>query len=240
MKSLRIKDSPESERPRERCLLRGPRCLSIRELLALLIHSGPRGVGALGVAANLLQRPGLGMREDEQERALFSALEASASESTLAGIPGLGPAAIARVLAAFELGRRYSQHIQHHAPFHQSPRLFKTAAAKISPERRLEPREWLGFVPLFRSGQMGELCIVELGVRTHVNVEPAELFARILALRPQGFFLFHNHPSGNLLPSPEDRHLTEAVQTLARSFNLRLFGHAVVSATSETWIDVIG
>jgi DNA repair protein RadC len=173
MNSFRLKDSPESERPRERCLTRGARCLSIRELLALLIHTGPRGVGALGLASQLLERPGLGMREHEQERALLSALEASAAESTLGGIPGLGPAAIARILAAFELGRRYSQHIQHRAPFRNTPRLFRTAASKISAERRLEPREWLGFVPLYRSGEIGELCVVELGVRTHVNVEPA-------------------------------------------------------------------
>jgi DNA repair protein RadC len=240
MSPPRIQDTPSSERPRERCLTRGARCLSIREILALLIHSGPKGIGALGVAARLLERPGAGMGEEEQERALFAALEASASETTLGGIAGLGPAAIARILAAFELGRRYSQQIQHHPlPFRQSPRLFRSAAARISPERRIEPREWLGFVPLYRSGRLGELCIVELGVRTHVNVEPAELFARILALRPQGFFLFHNHPSGNLEPSAEDRHLTAAVQNLAHSFDLRLFGHAVVSATSEIWIDML-
>jgi DNA repair protein RadC len=180
------------------------------------------------------------MLEEEQESALFSALESSAADSVLGAIPGLGPAAIARVLAAFEIGRRYSLRSPSQRPSaHEMPRpqrLFRLAAARVSPERRLEPREWLGFVPLYRSGQMGELCIVELGVRTHINVEPAELFARILALRPRGFFLFHNHPSGHLEPSPEDHQLTSAVENLARSFGLRLFGHAVVSQVGENWI----
>ncbi|MDR3607432.1 MAG: JAB domain-containing protein [Oligoflexia bacterium] len=235
-----IKNLPHSERPRERCLSKGPCCLSLRELLTILIHTGPPGIGAPGVATALLERPGLGMKEPEQERALFTALEASASESALGGIPGLGPAAIARILAAFELGRRYSRQLrQTQSPNPRSPRLFRTAASRIPPERRQEPREWLGFVPLYRSGELGELCIVELGARTHVNVEPAELFARILALRPQGFFLFHNHPSDNLEPSMEDRQLTDAVHTLARSFGLRFLGHAVVGSRSENWIPML-
>jgi DNA repair protein RadC len=249
MNAPRLKSFPPSERPRERCLERGARCLSLRELLALLIHTGPPGIGALGLAALFLDRPGAGLGEREQERALFTALESSSDgddRGGLSDIRGLGPAARARVLAAFELGRRYAHHRETvrgksrlNEPMVRGSRLFGAAAARISPEFRQEPREWLGFVPLYRSGELGELCLVERGVRTHINIEPAELFARILALRPQSFFLFHNHPSGNLTPSLSDRELTENVAALARTLGMRLLGHAVVTSAGETWIDVL-
>jgi DNA repair protein RadC len=75
-------------------------------------------------------------------------------------------------------------------------------------------------------------------VRTHVNFEPAELFSRLLALRPAAFVLFHNHPSGVLTPSAEDLLLTRRVAKLAASFGIELVGHWIVSPTGERWITV--
>ena len=84
----------------------------------------------------------------------------------------------------------------------------------------------------------GAFLHVERGVRTHVNVDPAELFARILALRPEGFFLFHNHPSGNPAPSETDQLLTIKVMRLSQQLGLRLLGHGVVSSREERWVVV--
>ncbi|MCD6339840.1 MAG: hypothetical protein J7M29_10740, partial [Verrucomicrobia bacterium] len=42
-KAVRIKDLPESERPRERLLERGPEALSNAELIAILLRTGSRG-----------------------------------------------------------------------------------------------------------------------------------------------------------------------------------------------------
>ncbi|MCL4291061.1 MAG: DNA repair protein, partial [Thermoleophilia bacterium] len=52
--TLRIKDVPEHERPRERLLARGVEALSERELLALVLRNGRQGESALDVAAALL------------------------------------------------------------------------------------------------------------------------------------------------------------------------------------------
>jgi DNA repair protein RadC len=78
--------------------------------------------------------------------------------------------------------------------------------------------------------------MVEKGARTHVNLDPAELFARILALRPRGVFLFHNHPSGILTPSQEDLDLTHTIREISEKFGIQLLGHWIVSAQSEHWI----
>jgi DNA repair protein RadC len=227
-----------SERPRERCLSHGARTLSLRECLALILGSGPPGQGALGLAERLLELPGAGLDPSEQERAFFTALESSGPPSFHETL-GLGPAGLTRLMAAFELARRYGDYrltqVARPKPMLAGvTELSRRALAQVEPRLRLEPREWLGFVPYHRHRELGRLCIVELGARTHVNADAAELFARVLALRPKGFFLFHNHPSGDLRPSPSDFELTDQVEKLAAQLGTPLLGHWIVAPTGET------
>lgn len=233
-----------TERPRERCLQNGPSTLSLRECIAVILGSGPPGVGALGLASVILGRPSPTLTETEAEQAFFTALEVSA-HAHLSGVNGLGEAYRARIMASFELGRRYSLfRDQHRRPRRFTPAqlaeqpLPARALSRVSLEWRSEPREWLGFVPLLRNGDLGSLGVTELGTRTHVNTDPAELFARILAVRPRGFFLFHNHPSGDLTPSQADVDLTQRVAKVGQQLGTRLLGHAVVSRWDERWIIV--
>jgi DNA repair protein RadC len=195
----------------------------------------------LGLASQILKRPGPGLSAGEEEAAFFTALESTGS-ALLKEIPGLGPAGQARLLASFELGRRYSAfRSRGKSPESRTEKtnltqLSKQALEKISIRFRTEPQEWLGFVPIYRTGNFGDLCLVEQGARTHVNVDPAELFARLLALRPFGFYLFHNHPSGHVIPSSQDLELTERVAQLSQTFGIQLLGHWIVSADSQYWI----
>lgn len=240
LKTERVSDTSPAEMPRERCLSQGARTLSLRECLALILNSGPPGRGALGLARSILDRPGSGLPESESMRAFFLALEVSPL-AHLQGISGLGEAGQARVLAAFEIGRRYALYrieSETRRSNHPKPsQLARQALLRITPSWRNEAQEWLGFVPCYRGQRVGELCIVERGVRTHVNIETVELFARILALRPQGFYLFHNHPSGDLTPSSPDREITEHVERLGAQLGPRLLGHGIVTAHGETWLD---
>jgi DNA repair protein RadC len=233
-----ILKTPESERPRERCLQRGPQALSVRECLALILGSGPRGTGCLGLANQILRRPGEGLASIEEERAFFTAMECSPG-AMIQEIHGLGEAHQAKLLACFELGKRYALYRENR----QTPRkplkksdLGGDALKRIPPDLRSDSREWLGFIPFYRNSELGELCIVERGVRTHVNIDPAELFARLLALRPMGFFLVHNHPSGDTTASEQDFDLTRRVSTLARHFGIRHLGHWIVAARDERMI----
>lgn len=232
-----LSQTPPSERPRERCLEKGSHTLSLRECLALLIHSGPPGVGSLGLASQLLHRPGEGLTESEQERAFFTGME-STGLAHLQSISGLGPAAQARVLAALEIGRRYSIYRLRNQSGSLSCRSPSTeaACAQIDESLRISPQEWLGFVPIYHRCELGPFNLVERGVRTHVNFDPAELFARILSLRPTGFFLFHNHPTGSLEPSKADLELTDQVSLVSRQLGIQFHGHGIITQTNHVWI----
>lgn len=235
---MSISKTPLSERPRERCLAEGAQALSLRECLAILIGSGPKQVGCMGVADALLKKPGADLEKTLEEEAFFNGLEGTGS-SYLKNIYGLGPSSQAKILAAFELARRYQlfreelRNNAHQKNKLQLSKLQKQSLQKIPKRKRAETKEWLGFVPVLRTGKCGELCVVEQGVRTHVNTDTGELFARVLALRPLGFFLVHNHPSGDVTPSTEDKHLTQTVSFLAETLNVPLLGHWVVSVGAE-------
>lgn len=234
-----LKLQPNSERPRERCLQRGASCLSLRECLALILASGPPGIGCLGLASKILDRPIHWPDPAEEERAFFIAMEGG-SAPFLKDIQGLGPALQSRLLAAFEIGKRYSQYRCQAISSPNSlevPELATRSLERIPIEKRMASHEWLGFVPVHRSGELGRLCEVEKGVRTHVNTDPAELFARILALRPFGYFLFHNHPSGITRPSRQDLDLTQRVGNISGQLGIRLFGHWIVAPQGEYLIE---
>lgn len=228
------------ERPRERCLSDGAKTLSLRECLAILLGSGPRGQGCLGLAHQIVERPGGGLSDEDEERAFFIAMEV-ASKTHLQGIKGLGDAGQARILAAFELGRRYALHRERSKRAarheHDLAAIAKRALKLISLDMKNEPQEWLGFIPFYKTGRLGKLCVVERGVRSHVNTDPVEFFARLLALRPDAFVLAHNHPSGDARSSEADQALTEQLRKLSRQLGISLLGHWIVSPHAQTWID---
>ncbi|MGH3901366.1 MAG: UPF0758 domain-containing protein [Pseudonocardiaceae bacterium] len=91
---MRVKDLPVGDRPRERLLERGSEALADRELLALLLGSGARGLDAVELAGQLIANQG-GLRRLAQ-----------AAPHELVGLLGVGPAKAARVAAGFELARR--------------------------------------------------------------------------------------------------------------------------------------
>lgn len=226
LRSLTVKAPPSAN-------LLHSKTLSFWECLSTLLNSDQ-------IARSLIDRSGSRLPETEAARSFFLAMEVS-PDAHLQGIAGLTPEHRSQLLAAFELARRYaifrSQRQSRPAVFPTPHQLAKTALTRVALELRCEAQEWLGFVPTYENKCVGNLCIVERGVRTHVNIEIMELFARILALRPLGFYLFHNHPSGELRPSEPDREITENVGNLAAQLGTRLLGHAILTAQAETWIN---
>ena len=56
--SIRIKDLPDGERPRERLVRDGADALRNAELIAILLRTGLKGTSAIQVAEQMLQRFG--------------------------------------------------------------------------------------------------------------------------------------------------------------------------------------
>ena len=54
--SMRLKDQPVSERPRERLVARGPDALTPAELIAILLRTGLKGANAVEVGQDRTRR----------------------------------------------------------------------------------------------------------------------------------------------------------------------------------------
>lgn len=173
-----------------------------------------------------------------REEALFAQVLASPHFDFLK-IRGLGNAQRARIMAVFELCRRFAVYRMNHlVPEPKSTDWETLVLQRIPQEMKNHAQEWLGFVPVFAPRKIGSFFLVERGSRTHLNIDPLELFARILSYRPQGFFLIHNHPSGDCRPSAEDLDLTIRAKEVSDQLGVTLYGHVIVSACDVQWVSL--
>ncbi|WP_243716479.1 UPF0758 domain-containing protein [Actinomadura sp. KC345] len=184
---MRVTDLPESDRPRERLLRQGPRALSDRELLALVLGAGLPGCDAIELAARLID-----------ERGGLAAL-ALADSHALKRLPGVGPARAARIAAAFELARRATG-----APDPRRIRGSADLAAVAAPF--LRGLRFERVVVVVCGGNRGVIRVVPLteGAADRSLIPVRDVLSAVLAAGGTAFGVAHNHPSGCLEPSTPD------------------------------------
>ncbi len=204
---------PAAERPREKLLARGARVLSDAELLAVIIGSGARGVSALDLARDLLERFG-GLRElMESDRVRACAT------------PGLGAARYAEIKACLELGQRYLE-----ARLRRGDALGSPGDTRRFLEARLRGYGHEVFACLFLDARNRVISFDEMfhGTIDGASVHPREVVRRALERNAAGLIVAHNHPSGVAEPSRADRALTRRLQEAVALVDVRLLDHFVV------------
>jgi DNA repair protein RadC len=195
-------------------LASGPSALSDGELLAVLLGSGLPGRNAADLARGLLERHG----------SLAALLSSTPAE--LQRDQGLGPARIARLLAALELGRRYLEAPSDPRSSLQAPldaaRFFKARLTDL-------PHEV--FCCLFLDTRHRLIRYEELfrGTIDGATVYPREVVKRALQHNASAVILGHNHPSGVSEPSEADRSITLKLAKALALVEIRLLDHLVVS-----------
>jgi len=68
------------------------------------------------------------------------------------------------------------------------------------------------------------------GSVTRVAVYPREIVRRAIALNAAGLIVAHNHPSGSVAPSANDRKLTQTLQDALTLIDVELLDHFVVAS----------
>lgn len=233
-----IHQLPFSERPRERCLAFGAEALSLRECIAVLLGSGPRGKGCMGVAGDLMRMDSSHDKinsRDAEEHFLLQWLHTG--PALLQQISGLGPAQRARLLACFEIAKRLHQVMPTSKQCPKSLNLSileQRAFDKVPFEERHAKDEWFGFIGVYKTGNITNMQIVARGARQQVVVDRQRLFRDLLLSGAPAFFLIHNHPSGDLEPSAEDITMTTSIRSLATELNLQCLSHLIVTSNQAT------
>jgi len=72
------------------------------------------------------------------------------------------------------------------------------------------------------------------GTVNEVAAYPRQIMRRALNLGAVGLVLCHNHPSGNLKPSPQDIEITREIFHAAEAVGITLHDHLIVGAGGYT------
>lgn len=222
--SLRIADLPLSERPRERLMAYGPQSLSTAELIAILLRTG-QGQGKLS-AVGLGQHILLLLSENQRDPL---ELLRDISVQELTKIPGLGPAKATTILAAVELGKRvfYSR-----PPEKQMIDEPDKAAAALTHELMWQTQERFAVLLLDVKNRLIGTKVITIGTATETLAHPREIFREVLRQGASRIIIAHNHPSGNLEPSPEDMELTRNLLQAAQYLQIPILDHLILGQGS--------
>lgn len=200
--------SPGLLRPREKLAVRGAQGLSDLDLLQLLLGTGCRQVPLETLALRC--------------RDVLDQWGPAPNPSALDGIPGLGPAKAAQLLAAFELVRRLGR----------PSRLRVTGPADLVPRLlHWTDRPQEVFLTVTLNGAQEALGIrpVTVGLLNRTLIHPREVFAPALEDRAASVVLAHTHPSGALEPSREDREATSRLAQAGKLLGIEVLDHLIVA-----------
>ena len=196
-----------SDKPRERLLNHGVETLSDIDLLSAIIGSGihkrPVGLIAREVLTVL-----------DRQRRLQS--------ENLRDIRGLGPAGVCAIVAALELARRTFYPHRHRiaVPADILPVIDHYADRK---------QEYFLCVSLNGAHEVLAVRIVSVGLVNRTIVHPREVFADAIVDRAAAVVVAHNHPSGNIEPSTEDREVTRRLVAAGQMLGISVLDHIVFS-----------
>ncbi len=211
---MRITDMPACARPRERLLSQGVEALTDAELLAILLHTGTRGISAIELAQHIITHTG----------SLSRLMTAPAG--ALDNIKGLGPAKRSQLLAVLELARRsYADQLKVQ-PVFESPQSLKQFLRSHFAGQSNEL-----FIALFLD--VGHRLIASetlfQGTLTRTAVYPREVARRALAHNAAAVIFAHNHPDGKASPSPNDKKLTNELKKLLSGLEVKVLDHVIVA-----------
>ena len=209
-----MKDVAPQDRPREKLERLGVPGLGDNELVALVLGSGSRHAGALELANRLIACAGgvHGLTRIGLDR--------------LRHVSGVGPARAAQVVAAVELGRRTLVRGVADRPRLTTPRQL---AAYLLPQYGAGAVEQFGVVMLDTKHRVIRVRIVSMGSLDSTIVHPREVFREAASASAAAVVLFHNHPSGDPTPSPDDFVLTTRMVSAGDIMGIDVVDHLILA-----------
>ena len=201
------------DRPREKLQRLGAGALGDNELLAIVLGQGHANASALDLANTVLAAGGL--------RGLVRS-----DHDALRRVPGIGAARAAQVLAAIELGRRTLTRLGEARPQLSSPR---AVAEYLLPQFGNRPVEQFGVLLLDTKHRVLRASVLSVGTLDASIVHPREVFREATSAGAAGLVVFHNHPSGDPLPSEDDCRLTERLVAAGVLMGIAVLDHVILA-----------
>lgn len=216
--------APE-DRPREKLEAHGRMALGDNELLAVVLGHGRGGTSALDLANRLLDDLG-GLRG-----------LARATTTVLVQERGVGPAMASRIVAAVELGRRT---VARATPARVQITAPVDAARYLLPRYGAVDVEQAGVLLLDARHRVLSARVLTRGTADATPMHPRDVFREAMLAGAAAVVLFHNHPSGDPLPSPEDLALTHRMIEAGQVMGIAVVDHLILGDTSYCSLRELG
>ncbi len=212
-----IRDLNTEERPREKAMSHGIKSLSDAELMAIIFGTGVQGQSVLTLSRNILKN----------HDGHLSRVARKDYRELIKDIKGIGPAKAISLLAALELGARASADAlsDDRTPINSSEKAFAYMRRFFV---HLNHEE---FYALFLTQALKPIRCHKIGQGglTATLVDHKIILKEALLCNASAVILFHNHPSGNLQPSLQDKQLTNKVKEACNLLSIRLNDHLIIT-----------
>ncbi len=210
------------QRLRDRFLARGLDGFTDAEVLELLLTFGTPRTDCKEAARAALAECG-------SFAAVFEA-----SIPALQKIQGIGPKNSFAIHFVQEVARRYlKERLQGKRYLHSSAEVRDYLLHSL---RGLK-KEVFTVIFLDSSHAIIDSEVVAEGTINVNTVYPRELISRALEHHAAALIIAHNHPSGSLDPSPQDRHLTRTLCLLCSLMQIQLLDHIIIGDGSYSFAD---
>ena len=198
------------ELPRTKLHQRGVTALSDTELLQILVGSGVKDNDFKQVAKNLnalIQKTGVD----------------NLTVDDVMSIKGMGGAKAAVLFATLEFWKR--KYTKQSAPLIDSPESAAEQFSYIAEKRQ----EYFSMLTLDGARRLIQKRTITVGTLMSSLVHPREVFAPAIEDRAASIIVGHNHPSGTMEISNQDREVTRRIRQAGDLIGIRLDDHIIVS-----------
>jgi DNA repair protein RadC len=208
-----IKEMPDLERPREKMANHGTQVLSNAELIAILIGSGNKRQNAIELSTEIINTfGGLNKLTDVTYEELLT-------------INGIGTAKACNILASLELNKRISQSSLNKKMKITSP----TDVCNIfMDELRYEMKEKFIIILLNTKSEIISKEIISIGNLNSSIVHPREVYKYAIKKSAASILFIHNHPSGNPMPSENDKEITKRLTEVGDIIGIKVVDHIII------------
>jgi len=211
---LNLKSLAQDDRPREKLVALGRQSLSDAELLAIILGSGNKTETAVQLAQRMLHQNKNNINE-----------VAKLSLNDLKKFKGIGIVKAINIAASFELGRRKSDL--------DSLERIKITSSKTAYQlfqKRLSdlPHEEFWLLILNRANKVIKEEFISKGGISGTIVDVRLICKSAIENNASGIIIAHNHPSGQIIPSKQDKEITIKLKSALILFDVSLLDHLII------------
>lgn len=211
-----VKEFDPDDRPQERAEKYGIHVLSLPELWALVLRSGQPGVPITRLTRELMRSNGDKLRTLERR-----------SREELMQISGIGKVKALQIEAVLEIMRRYERESLDMKTVIKSSRDIFNFMRPIASKHNVE-HIWI--MLLTRSNMVISYKELSTGGTSSTVFDIKTILREIISTpRAERVIMVHNHPSGNLTPSPQDDNITKMLKDGCGYVGLSLVDHLIVT-----------